>query len=115
ARIDEMSEDEEFSSEPMQARDFYEKLWQLLEKYGPQVNGTDVYKRLYRIIVLMRWQALPSLDKKIRDQIFGSDLIFALKTGVDIMGNLDAYLYLYKYGVGPDKEERQKFIYSLTR
>lgn len=114
ARIEEMADDEQYLNEPMAAREFYEAMEDLLEKYSGQVDGTEVYAKFNKIKIKMLWQALPALEKKIKQQILGENVIYALKNNIDILTNLEAYLFIYEFGVGPDKEERLIFLNALT-
>ncbi len=114
ARIEEMGEDDQYAAEPMAAREFYETLDAVMRKYSGQFNGTREYTALYTIMQKMLWQALPALEKKMKQQLLAENLIFTVKQKIDILTNLEAYLYLYEFGVGPDTEERQIFIYALT-
>jgi len=113
-RIEEHAADSQFESEPMAAREFYEVLDELMKKYGGQLNGTKEYVRLFAVLQKLLWHALPALDKKIKQQMLGSNVLFSIKNNIDILADLDAYLYLFEFGVGPDNEERQMFMYSLT-
>jgi hypothetical protein len=115
ARIEEMGEDDQYASEPMAARDFYDALEALLVKYGGQINGTETYRRLNTVKTRLYWQALQSMDKKLKQDVLQSNVAFALKNNIDVVSYISSYLDLFEYGVGPDMEERQKFISSLTR
>lgn len=115
AHIEELGEDDRYLHEPMAAREFYESLQGFLEKFKPQIQGTEKGQRLQKILVKMMWQALPALDKKLKQRILSDDLLFALENQVDVLSNLDAYLYIFEYGVGPDNEERRIFGYSLDQ
>jgi hypothetical protein len=115
SHIQELADDDQYSIEPMAAREFFEAVNTLLDKFGSQINGTEIYQKLNLIKCKMMWQALPALEKKIKESCLNDNVLFALKNKIEIVGNIDAYLYLFEYGVGPDKEERQMFISSFTR
>lgn len=114
-RIEELSQDEQYLSEPMSAREFHESLSEVLKKYAAQINGTEVYSRLQKVLVSLMWYALPALDKNTKAQILSNNLIFALKNKVEVLTNIDAYLYVFEYGVGPDMEERRILSRSLDQ
>lgn len=114
-RIEELSQDEQYLSEPMSAREFYETLSETIQKYAPQINGTEIYNKLEKVAVSLMWNALSALDKKIKAQILNDNLLFALKNKVNILENIDSYLYVFEYGVGPDMEERRILSRSLDQ
>ncbi len=115
ARIEELAEDAQYLSEPMSAREFYEALEELLNKFGGQINGTELYKKLFLISIQMQWLALPALDRKNKQNILGENLLYAIRNQIDVSGAIADYLSIYEDGVGPDYNERQLFTNSLTR
>ena len=114
-RIEELANDGQYEFEPMAAREFYEVMETILEKYRDQIQGTAVGQRLEIVAIKMMWQALPALDKKIKQEILNDKLLLAIENKIDVLANLDAYLYIYEYGVGPDYEERHIFGHSLDQ
>lgn len=115
ARVEELAQDSEFELESAHAREFYEALDGLMKKHGKQFEGSEEYKRLNVVLIKMMWQALPALDKKNKDQILSNNLLAALKNKVDILTNLDVYLDLFEFGVGPNFEQRRMLGVSLDQ
>jgi hypothetical protein len=112
--IEETAEDDQYENEPMAAREFYEVIENLLVKYGGQINGTDIYRRLYAIKTRLFWQGLPAMDKKLKKESLHENLIYALKNNIEVASYIDSYLHVFEFGVGPDNDERRMFVNSLT-
>ena len=113
-RIEEIAEDSQLENEPMYARECYDALEVPLNKFKNQISGSEIYKRLHIIEVKLFWQALPVLEKKIKEQAFTQNIVFAHKHKINIFKPLVDYFDLYEFGVGPDYEKRQVFLYSLS-
>lgn len=113
-RIEEIVEDSQLENEPMYARECYDVLEVPLSKLKSQIVGSEIYKRLHIVKLKLFWLALPVLEKKIKEQAFTQNIIFAYKHKINIFKPLVNYFDLYEFGVGPDYEKRQVFLYSLS-
>src|SRR3989344_8308946 len=114
ARMEELASDGQYEFEPMSAREFYEALEELMKKFGAQIKDTKESARLNLVMKKLLWQALPVLEPKMRRNMLSENVIFALKNKIEILTNIDSYLAIYEFGVGPNSEERQMFLDSLT-
>ncbi|MBX4191628.1 MAG: hypothetical protein KW804_02415 [Candidatus Doudnabacteria bacterium] len=56
SRLEELAQDEQYNIEPMASREFYNAIEALLVKYGGQINGTDIYRRLYYLETRLFWR-----------------------------------------------------------
>ncbi len=114
SKIEQFAADDVYDYEPALARDFYESLFELVDKNAASINGTVTYSKLKLILIKLGYQAIQTLGKKHREKSLSENLTTALKNNVDVAHYIQRYLDHYEFGFEPDKEERQIFLSSIT-
>jgi hypothetical protein len=113
-KLEDMARDPQFDLEPGQALDFYEQLEKLVRDNQKQLQANSgAYNQMAVILWYLSWKAMPAMPFKQSKNILSENLIDSIKLGINVRYCLEKILGFYEFGLGPDKETRRGWIYSL--
>ncbi len=113
-KLSELAQDAEFDLEPGRAMEFYDQLDKLVKDNQGQVEANPIiYNQLMAVLWVLSWKAMPAMSLKQSKNILSENLVDSIKLGVNVSECLKKILGIYEFRVGPDKETRRGWIYSL--
>ena len=110
-KLNRMAVDPQLDLEPAQAWALYDGLESLVKDRNDLNEG--VVNSLSPIFLRLFWKSLPAMPVERRNEALSKNLIDSLISGAQIKDCLQKILDVYEFGVGPDKETRRGWIYSL--
>ncbi len=113
-KLSQIANDTMFELEPGTALEFYQQLDAIIKENLQYLQeNRDAYNQLMVILWQLSWKALPAMPLKQSQNLLASSLVGSLKLGVNVSERLKRIIYPLEFGLGPDKELRRSWSYSM--
>lgn len=108
------SNDTEFITDSNSAKEFAEVISSLLVKYSKEPNlNADIQNRLKNLEIKLRWLNPSDLESNYRKELMSNGVVRALRMGIDVLGSIRQYLFIWENEFQPDDARRADLIYNL--